>query len=180
MLLPKGLWVVSVLAVPGDLLRLVYVTRDILARVHCFDVCAFLSHVSFATGPQVIQSQRFGVAQFSFASLKIRCELRRTKESLTLRHHQQLRRPTHSMRPLLGLTSQHRRPMGIPLVHTEILIASYAHESYWSELGFLANSLDSKLTRITSTTTTTPDSARRLPGEADLGLPRGLLRLMTS
>ena len=52
MLLPKGLWVVSVLAVPGDLLRLVYVTRDILARVHCFDVCAILSHVSFAIGPQ--------------------------------------------------------------------------------------------------------------------------------
>ena len=121
MLLPKGLCLVSVLAVPGNLLRLVYVTRDILTRVHCFDVCAFLSHVSFATGPQVIQSQRFGVAQFSFASLKIRCELRRAKQSWTLRHHQQLRPPTHSMRPLLGLTSQHRRPMGIPLVHTEFL-----------------------------------------------------------
>ena len=67
MLLPKGLWVVSVLAVPGDLLRLVYVTKDILARVHCFDVCAFLSHVSFATGPQVIQSQLFGAAQVPFA-----------------------------------------------------------------------------------------------------------------
>ena len=39
MQLPKGLWFVSVLAFPGDLLRLVYVTRDILARVHCFDVC---------------------------------------------------------------------------------------------------------------------------------------------
>ena len=52
MQLPKGLWFVSVLAVPGDLLRLVYVTRYILERVHCFDVCAILCHVSFAIGPQ--------------------------------------------------------------------------------------------------------------------------------
>ena len=67
MVLPKGLWLVPVLAVLGNLLRLVYVTRDILTRVHCFDVCAFLSHVSFATGPQVIQSQLFVAAQVPFA-----------------------------------------------------------------------------------------------------------------
>ena len=68
MQLPKGLWFVSVLAVPGDLLRLVYVTRYILERVHCFDVCAILCHVSFAIGPQdflshhrVVHSPAFSV-----------------------------------------------------------------------------------------------------------------------
>ena len=85
--------------------------------------CMMSVYVMFAIGPQVFQVAALRCCANSLCTLKFCCNLQTRKEECSLHVCQQLRPPAHSMRPLLDLASQRQRPMGIPLVHTEILRA---------------------------------------------------------
>ena len=110
-------------AVPGSPMRPVSMRGDNLLVV-CF--CRTCPICHWPSSHSVAAPCRCTTCIF-----EIRFELRFRKEQWILHRRRQLRPPTHSMRPLLGLPSHRRQPMGIPLVHTEFLMVAQQSLLRW-------------------------------------------------